>query len=164
MQYALRLLPREYKDYVYCAELIYEYFSFLESGVPIANFDHYKLSKNAKIAACKFGIKATKKCNGILTPVPYVLWSKNYGITKTMLHSCFDETSNDITRFGQIRQYGTKTFENFLKDLRGPTLQCIKVGASDWYSQCTKVFGDDLSHSMTIEYNMYVLYFFCLYN
>ena len=162
MPFAVRLLPQQYSEYVYFLELISEYFSLLETGIPLSTFDYFELSKQAKIGACKFGIKVTKRCNGVKTPIPNVLWSHDVGITKTTLHAVFDELSKDLLRFGQIRQYGTKTFENYVKELRQPTLKYGNFTDPMFYSKCTQIYGEDLSLTMAIEYNLYVLLYIYL--
>ena len=132
--------------------MIYEYFSFLECGCTIYNFDYYKLAHEAKKACCKFGIKASQKFNSTNSPMPGVAWGK-YGITKTMLHSCFDEIPNDISRFGQIRQYGTKTFEKLVKHIRQPVLKNGGLG-TQFYSKSTKIWAENASLGKVIEFYM----------
>ena len=121
------------------------------------------------------GIKGTQNCNNWAT----VNFTK-CGFTKTMVHTMFDEIPNDIARyllllilfisiifvffyfwiivyrFGVIRHYGCKTFENFVKELRKPALQKIAFVQSGFYNHCTKVFAQDLSLSLAVETNMYV--------
>ena len=65
---------------------------------------------------------------------------------------------NTITyRFGVLRLYGCKTFENFVKELRKPALGKMAFIKSGFYNHCTKVFAQDLSLTLTIESNLYVL-------
>ena len=93
MQFALRLLPNQYSALIYAAELLSEYFSFIESGFPIPNFDYFKLARECKRLVCELGIKATKNCHHYAA----VNFTKN-GFTKTMVHTMFDEVPNDIAR------------------------------------------------------------------
>ena len=113
------------------------------------------------MACCKLGIKATKNCNGVNSPLNGVLWSKK-GLTKTMLHTAFDELAVDVTRLGQIRTYGCKSFEKYVKELRQPLLANTFLD-TDFCSKCTQIFGDDVSLKMVIEYHWYVCLFVCLY-
>ena len=96
MQFALRLVSKSYNNFVYGTELLSEYFSFIESGVPLENFDYFKLARVCKGIVCKFGIKATKNCDNY-TNNGDIIFTK-YGFTKTMVHTMFDEIPNDIAR------------------------------------------------------------------
>lgn len=150
-----------YKPFVLCAEIISEYFAFLESGVPLPNFDHYQLAKQAKMCALRFGIVSSKTCNAdTCTRIDPngIKWCKSgQGITKTMLHSIFDETANNISRFGIIRNLGCKCYELFLGLLRNPTLQHGSVIEPSFYSKCTQKYADNVSINIAIEHEMYVI-------
>ena len=163
----MRLLPtKTFSDYVYYLELIYEWFAFLESGMPIPNFNYFRLAKEAKKASCRLGIRVSDKINNINTPIKGVKWSQ-FGFTRTMLHTAFDELANDVCKYGQVRSNTTKTFEKKVMDLRQPVLQRGDVQKSEFYSKCTTISGDDLSLTKVIENNMYVYLFIsgkCFFN
>ena len=158
MQYALRLLSDKYSDFVYCAEVIFDYFSFLETGVPLHGVDYFKAADEAKRCACHFGIKATKSCNSIKTPITGVRWCKN-GITRSTLHCAFDETVNSYERIGPIRIASVKTFEKYIGKCRRPVLQHGGVNNPEFYSKCTQKNGEMTALQIVTEKNMYDLYY-----
>lgn len=99
MPYALRMTGSNFFNFTKNMEIISNYWGYIDSYVPIPNYNHFEHACRAKNACLQFGIKANKRCNPILTPMNDVNWNWNDGYTLTGLHAYFDTTSNCLERY-----------------------------------------------------------------
>ena len=80
-------------------EIISNYWGYINSYVPIDNYDHFDHARRAKKACLQLGVKKNARVNPSLTPMNDVKWCDGEGFTTTGLHTYFDETSNGLERF-----------------------------------------------------------------
>ena len=83
-----------------------------------------------------------------------ILPSGCLGFTISNLHTIFDEVPNYIARCGPIRPFGTKIFEQFVKNLRSPASTHGTVQHPEFYSKVTQMFADKTAVVLAVENNM----------